>query len=44
LNRQAVSQRAEEVLAMFKLTTYDPVGIAFIGLGVLLVVVLAYVF
>jgi hypothetical protein len=29
---------------MFNLSTYDPVGIAFMGLGILLVVALAFLF
>jgi hypothetical protein len=33
-----------ETLAMFKLPAYDPVGIAIMGFGVLLVVGLAFIF
>jgi hypothetical protein len=44
LGRGGRRRGAEEVLAMFKLSTYDPVGIAFMGLGVLLVVALAFLF
>lgn len=35
---------SQEVFAMFKLPAYDPVGIAIMGFGVLLVVALALVF
>jgi hypothetical protein len=35
---------SQEVLAMFKLPAYDPVGLAIMGFGVLLVVALALVF
>ena len=34
----------KETLAMFKLPAYDPVGIAMMGFGVLVVVALAFVF
>ena len=33
-----------ETLAMFKLSTYDPVAITFVGFGILLVVALAFAF
>jgi hypothetical protein len=33
-----------EALAMFKVPAYDPVGIAIMGFGVLLVVALAFAF
>jgi hypothetical protein len=33
-----------ETLAMFKVPAYDPIGIAIMGFGILLVVALAFVF